>query len=376
MCPQQGQELLRELAARNSDLANSLKSGITKGTLRFYDSVRDTSAPALSHSQRRNVSSSSRPKSLSKTRKLEKFVLQDPLRVKIFRKVLDRKSGKPLFKLAKIKITRVTDHTYITDKGKVYRKNHLSLRHNFNHPKFSATPGTVRERLQRRIAPRPQSQPSTSSATRPIAEPPKGKVIDLTAESSSEDSLITGPQLELAEAPVTTPQGLAPAIATSKAPVVHPLTNSASTSPTGARAKPKDPPITLQPQISGTVPQVAAPDPAATGHAEVDGPTSQSTSDSNRFSNRSKKPTRFCGDPLRNSVKSVTESDPAESSSQRLITEQTITTPFTPIVRKGSQVPFPRTKEQTTPFKKIIIDEHDKNFLNFKTHINSALFVL
>ena len=83
--PQQGQELLLELAARNSDLANSLKSGITKGTLRFYDSVRDTSAPALSHSQRMNVSSSLRPKRLSKTR------LQDPLRVKIFRKVFDRK---------------------------------------------------------------------------------------------------------------------------------------------------------------------------------------------------------------------------------------------------------------------------------------------
>ena len=69
-----------------------------------------------------NVSSSSRPKRLSKTRKLEKLVLQDPLRVKIFWKVLGRKSGKPLFKLAKINIIRVTDHTYITDKGKVYRK--------------------------------------------------------------------------------------------------------------------------------------------------------------------------------------------------------------------------------------------------------------
>ena len=116
--PQQGQELLRELAARNRDLANSLKSGITEGTLRFYDNVRDTSAPALSHSQRMNVSSSSRPKRLSKIRKLEKLVVQDPLKVKIFRKVLDRKSVKPLFKLAKIKITCVTDHTYFTDRGK------------------------------------------------------------------------------------------------------------------------------------------------------------------------------------------------------------------------------------------------------------------
>ena len=138
MPPQQGQELLRELAAQNNDLANSLKWGITKGTLRFYDNVRDTSAPALSHSQRINISSSSRPKRLSKIRKLEKLVAQDPLRVKIFRKVLDRKSENSLFKLAKIKITRVTDHTYITDQGKIYRKNHLSLRCNSNLPKFSA----------------------------------------------------------------------------------------------------------------------------------------------------------------------------------------------------------------------------------------------
>ena len=304
-----------------------------------------------------NVSSSSRRKRLSKTRKLEKLVLQDPLRVKIFRKVLDRKSGKPLFKLAKIKITRVTDHTYITDKEKVFRKNHLSLKHNFNYPKFSATPGTVGERLQRRIAPRPQSQLSTIPATRQTNEPSKGKVIDLTAESSSEDSLITGPQLELVEAPVTTPQGSAPVIVTSKAPIINPPTNPALTSSTGAQATPQDQPITHQTQTSDTVPQTATKDPAATGHMEVDNPTSQSTSESNRSSNRSKKPTRFYGDPLRHSVKSVTESDPAESSSQRPITDQIITTPFTPIVRK---VPFPRTKEQTTPFKKTRIEEHDK----------------
>ena len=138
--------------------------------------------PALSHSQRVNVSSSTRPKRLSKTRKLENLVFQDPIRVKIFRKVLDRNSGKPLFKLAKIKIVRITDHTYITDKGKVYRKNHLSLRHNFNSPEFSATPGTVGERLQRRIALRPHPQQSASPVQRQTSEPSRGKMIDFTAE--------------------------------------------------------------------------------------------------------------------------------------------------------------------------------------------------
>ena len=216
------------------------------------------------------------------------------------------------------------------------------------------------ERLQRRIPPRPQSQPSTSPAPRQINELSKCKVVDLTAESSSEDSLVTGPQLELVEAPVAAPQGLAPADATSKALVVHPLTNPTSKSSTGVQATPQDPPNTLQPQTSGTVPQTATQGPAATGHAEDGDPTTQSTSDSTRFSGRSKKPTRFYGDPLRHSVKSVTDSDPAEFSSQQPIPEQTITTPFTPTVRKGSQLPFPRTKEQTTPFKKIRIDEHDK----------------
>ena len=269
-----------------------------------------------------------------------------------------RKSGKPLYKLAKIKITRVTDHFYTTEKEKVCRKNHLSLRHNFNHPKFSATPATVGERLQRRIAPRPQPQPSASPAQRQKSEPPKCKVMELTAEPSSEDSLITGPQLELVEAPVTAPQGLAPADVTSKALTVQSLTNPAST---GVQATPQDPPITIQPQTSGTVPQTATQGPAATGHTEDGDLTTHSTSDSTRSSGRSQKTTRFSGDPLRHSVKSVTESDPAESSSQQPIPKQTITTPFTPIVRKGSQLPFPRTKEQTTPFKKIRIDEFDKN---------------
>ena len=204
------------------------------------------------------------------------------------------------------------------------------------------------ERLQRRIAPRPQSQLSTTPATRQTDEPLKCKVIDLTAESSSEDSLITGPQLELVEAPVTTPQRLGPVIVTSQAPIINPPTNPALTSPTGALATPQD-----QPETSDT----AAKDTAATGHLEVDNPTSQSSSEFNRSSNRSKKPTRFYGDPLRHSVKSVLESDPAEPSSQQPNTDQVITTPFTPIVRK---VPFPRTKEQTTPFKKTRIEEHDK----------------
>ena len=127
------------------------------------------------------------------------------------------------------------------------------------------------ERLQQRIAPRPQSQPATTSATRQSNEPSKGKVIDLTAESSSEDSLITGPQLELVEAPLSTPQGLAPVIATSTTPIVDPPTHPDLTSTTGAVEPPQD-----LPQTSDKVPQTATEDSANPGNMEVDNPTSQS----------------------------------------------------------------------------------------------------
>ena len=48
--------------------------------------------------------------------------MSDPSRVKVFRKIIDRQSGKPLYKLTKLEIVRVTDHTHVTDNGKFYRK--------------------------------------------------------------------------------------------------------------------------------------------------------------------------------------------------------------------------------------------------------------
>ena len=134
----------------------------------------DPPIPALSHSQRLHVTASSRAKRLSKTRKLEKLILEDPLRVKEFRKHIDRNSGKFLFKLAKIKIVRNTDNMYITDKAKVFRKSHISLRPNFNVHEFSATPGKIGEKLQRRTILRPATQKSTSPASTQTSEPVRG----------------------------------------------------------------------------------------------------------------------------------------------------------------------------------------------------------
>ena len=152
------------------------------------------------------------------------------------------------------------------------------------------------ERLQRRIAPRPQSQPSISPIQRQTSEPSKCKVIDLTAESSSEDLLITGPQLELVDAPGSVPQRLASAEVTPQITIAQPPTNPASTSSTGALATPLDSSTQSKPQTSADDSHVTVQDAATTDHAVA---TVQAKSDSTRSSGWSKKPTRFFGDPLR-----------------------------------------------------------------------------
>ena len=121
--PDGGKLILKELATRHSDLASSLKSGLNSNTLRFSATA---SPPGMQVGSRQTpVVQTTRP---SRTSKLENLLLSDPGRVKVFRKNIDRQSGKPLYKLTKFKIVRVTDHTYITNNGKVYRKNHICLK--------------------------------------------------------------------------------------------------------------------------------------------------------------------------------------------------------------------------------------------------------
>ena len=173
------------------------------------------------------------------------------------------------------------------------------------------------------------------------------------------------------EAPVSAPTRLAPADVAPIIPIVQPPTNSASMSSTAVLATPHDSSTQLKPQTSGDDPQVAVQGPASTDHAEVSDHAAQVKSYSTRSSGLSKKPTRFFGNPLRHSVKSITESVPVEPSPQPTVPEQTLTTPFTPI---GSQLPFPGTKEQTNPFKRIRIDEHENNLQTQNLH--KTLFYL
>ena len=103
----EGSEILRKLTERDPLLASSLRNDLNQGTLRFQ------------------TYNESRPKSLTN---LEFELLDYPHKVSVFKKVLNRKPGRLLFNLIKRKIVKVTDHTFFTDKGKVVRKNHISLK--------------------------------------------------------------------------------------------------------------------------------------------------------------------------------------------------------------------------------------------------------
>ena len=99
---QEGVKTLRTLTERNQVLAATLRSNLSAGTLRFRNQM------PTEHIR------PSQPK-----RNLDYLVLNEPSKVKSFRKFLNRKSGRELFKPLKDKIVRITGSTYINDKGKV-----------------------------------------------------------------------------------------------------------------------------------------------------------------------------------------------------------------------------------------------------------------
>ena len=108
---QEGVKALKTLTERNQVLAATLRSNLSAGTLRFRNQMPiEQICP-------------SQPK-----RNLDYLVLNEPIKVKIFRKFLNRKSGREFFKPFKGKIVQITGSTYITDKGKVIRRNHLAVR--------------------------------------------------------------------------------------------------------------------------------------------------------------------------------------------------------------------------------------------------------
>ena len=108
---QEGVKALRTLTERNEVLEATLRSNLSAGTLRFRNQMP---AKQIRPSQ---------PK-----RKLGYLVLNEPSKIETFRKFLNGKSGREFFKPSKGKIVSITGSTYITNKGKVIKRNHLAVR--------------------------------------------------------------------------------------------------------------------------------------------------------------------------------------------------------------------------------------------------------
>ena len=141
---QEGVKALRTLTERNQVLAATLRSNLSAGTLRFWNQMP---AEQIRPSQ---------PK-----RNLNYLVLNERSNSEIFRKFLYRKSGRELFKPFKGKIVSFTGSSYITDKSKVIRRNHLAVRLKSTHLSFSGKQATpIKKGQKRRIV-------SSSSFTSP-----------------------------------------------------------------------------------------------------------------------------------------------------------------------------------------------------------------
>ena len=192
-----GRKLMRELGSRNNEIANALKTSLRKSTLRFYDRVAD--AP----SRESSVSPSQSCPRPAGTRSLESLLLHSPSNVKSFRKCLDRKSGKPIYRPAKFKIVRVTKNTYITDTKRVFRKNHIPLKRNFINREVLAkrsaaasTRGvTVGQTLPpRKIAPRGQITMPTQRCPISIVPAPYKRTLEplvvLLSDSDTQEATI------------------------------------------------------------------------------------------------------------------------------------------------------------------------------------------
>ena len=162
----EGSEALRKLTERNPLLAASLRSDLNQGTLRFRVEQEV-------------------PEHRTKTSNLEFDLIHYPEKVVVYRKFLDRKSGRPLFKRFNGKIVKVTNNTYITENGKVIRKNHISLK-----PKLkSAYCSDLGKKIPAASTPRkPLHQCSSSGTNRPLHILPRPDVSTVSTSTENSDT--------------------------------------------------------------------------------------------------------------------------------------------------------------------------------------------
>ena len=379
--PDGGKRVLQELSSRHSDLAQSLKkTGLSRKTLCFAEDRSATTPPGAQDTVRRLPTL--QPRRQSKTIKLETLLLSDPNRVRVFRKIIDRQSGKPLFKLAKFKITRITEHTYVADKGKVYQKNHVCLKPNFNN-NFSATLG---DRLQSygtssksgggekpvTRASHPtllEKRPANTSVSLPA-------VVDLTVDSSNEsppdqhashETRISTPmekrlRLHDESLPVTfgnsflTPGQSSMDTGVSLPPITQPVV------PTTLAAGPHQLPLDVVDSEGPVLPGKSAQADPYSSLPSLSLPAQPATDDSEgtRTSYRSKRATKFFGDPLRHSVRLVEEDKSLENEADILPSKSVLPSSQSPkrrpLIRDRSHLTSPEA-----PFSSLLDTAQDGN---------------
>ena len=314
----------------------------------------------------------------------------------MFRIIIDRQSGKSLYKLTKFKIVRVTDHTYITDNGKVYRKNHICLKPNYRYT-VSVAPNTIGARATsssstfRGAAKRSitRSQP-TLLEQRPNNPSLSTPMVNLTIDSSSESSFgpnnsrqgtrnftTTGkrqrfqcdsPPVRFARQPASSTSHSFTHATTSKTTDSTQPPDGSFISPqlrTVHRAIPASPTIPAEPmEIITSSPEHMVSSPGKEVSKDLN-PASHSTplelsssyhslsqpaqpvadnAEPTRTSHRSKKPTQFFGDPLRHSVRLVEED-------QMLSSETTFALPVSeaPILPSVEPPSSSVTEDQVVP---------------------------
>ena len=274
--------------------------------------------------------------------------------------------GKLLYKLTKFKIVRVTDHTYVTDNGKVYRKNHICLKPNYRST-VSDAPNTLGDRLQtsnstsRGAIKRPltrsqpvllEQRPNNPTLSTPMA--------DLTVDSSSENSVGSNGGLQGVHdsSPIGKRQRLqcdSPQVRfapqSNSTSQLHTSTSATCSLPTASTSKLEGSLTSPQPRTSHcavssstvhlgpTRPQIIISSPDMVSPQGLVLPSHSASSElassypllslsaqpvvddaeSVRMSDRSKKPTQFFGDPLRHSFKSG-EEDPKLPSETVIVT--------------------------------------------------------
>ena len=276
------------------------------------------------------------------------------------------KRGKPRYKLTKFKIVRVTDHTYVTDNGKLYLKNHICLKPNYRSA-VSVAPNTPGDRLQTsNSTPRGAiTRPLTQSQPVLLEQRPNNPtlftpMVDLTVDSSNESSVGSNGGLQAVHD--SSPIGKRQRLQCDSPPVrfapqsnstsqLHTSTSATCSLPTASTAKLEGSLTWPQPRTSHcavssstvhlgpTRPGIIISSPDILSPQDLVLPSHSASSEllssypllslpaqpvvddaeSVRTSHRSKKPTQFFGDPLRHSVKSV-EEDPKLPSETVIVT--------------------------------------------------------